>query len=91
MTALVVGIILLVLSSIVLFFTGWLTIGINSIFYLAYDYHKKLRRDQRPSRIFLIRHGESQANVDKSKYSLIISSILYLIFLEFSFIRTYGR
>jgi len=32
-----------------------------------YEEHQKLRREQRPSRIFLIRHGESQANVDTSK------------------------
>jgi hypothetical protein len=68
MTALVVSIILLVLSSIVLFFTGWLTIGINTLFGLVYSYHQKLRRNQRPSRIFLIRHGETQANADPSKY-----------------------
>ena len=28
--------------------------------------NRRLRRKQRPSRIFLIRHGQSQANVDTS-------------------------
>ncbi len=93
MYTLIVSIVLLGLSIIVLFFTGWLRLGINTLFRLVYSYHQKIRRDQRPSRIFLIRHGESQANVDKSKHSLIITyrfNILFF-FLEYSFIRTYGR
>jgi hypothetical protein len=68
MIALLVSIVLLILSFIVLFFTGWLRIGINILFNIVYDYHQNLRREQRPSRIFLIRHGESEANVDTSKH-----------------------
>ena len=59
----------IVLIFIVLFFTGWLRLGINFLFGVVYEYHQKLRRDQRPSRIFLIRHGESEANVDTSKHN----------------------
>jgi len=64
MIALVISLILLGLGSAVFFFTGWLGICINTLFQLVHKHHQKLRRDQRPSRIFLIRHGESQANVD---------------------------
>ncbi|CAF1187710.1 unnamed protein product [Rotaria sordida] len=40
-------------------------------FFLSYFYtrHKVLRRRQRPSRIFLVRHGESQANIDTTLYA----------------------
>ena len=69
MSALVVSFVLLGLTAVVLFFTGWLSIGINALFDLVYKHHQKIRLNQRPSRIFLIRHGESQANVDPSKYS----------------------
>ena len=64
-----VSLVLLVLSLVVLFFTGWLTIGIDLLFVLAHRYHQKLRRNRRPGRIFLIRHGESQANIDPSNSS----------------------
>lgn len=66
MTIFFVSLILLVLSLVVLFFTGWLKIGIDLFFVLAHRYHQNLRRNRRPRRIFLIRHGESQANVDPS-------------------------
>ncbi|CAF5015590.1 unnamed protein product [Rotaria sp. Silwood1] len=33
-----------------------------------YTRHKTLHRHQRPARIFLVRHGESQANVDLTLY-----------------------
>ncbi len=75
MSAFVVNLILVGLSTIILFFTGWLSIGINALFRFIHSYHQKIRRDQRPSRIFLIRHGESQANVDTSKYFCFSSFI----------------
>jgi hypothetical protein len=69
MIPLIIILILLGLASVVFFFTGWFDIGINTLLHLTYHRHQKIRRNQRPSRIFLIRHGESQANVDMSKYS----------------------
>ena len=53
--------------SVVLFFTGGLYAIIDPFLKLAYTRHQEIRRKQRPKRIFLIRHGESQANVDTSK------------------------
>ncbi len=67
MAALIITLISLALAAVVLFFTGWLRVGVNALFDIAYRYHQKLRRDKRPPRIFLIRHGESQANIDSSK------------------------
>ena len=61
--------------SVVLFFTGGLYVIIDSFLKLAYARHQEIRRQQRPKRIFLIRHGESQANVDTSKrfpFNLIV-------------------
>ncbi len=75
MFALVIAFVLLGLSSIVFYFTGWLDVGIKYIFRLVRHRDRKIRLEQRPSRIFLIRHGESQANVDKSKRSFSIKSI----------------
>ena len=68
MSIFLVSLLLLAVSLVVLFFTGWLTIGIDVLFVLAHRYHQKLRRSRRPKRIFLIRHGESQANIDPSKH-----------------------
>lgn len=67
----------------ILLYLYWLTpIAIGLICFYIYGVHdacihsfltyishhqRRLRRFQRPSRIFLIRHGESQANVDTSK------------------------
>ncbi|CAF0738715.1 unnamed protein product [Rotaria sordida] len=64
MIALVISLIFVGLISFVLFYTGWLIRITNDLICLVFDYHKKVRRDRRPARIFLIRHGESQANVD---------------------------
>lgn len=82
MSIFLVSLVLLVLSLVVLFFTGWLTIGIDLFFLLAHRYHQKLRRNRRPRRIFLIRHGESQANVDPSNspFSLGNTSLFSLSF-----------
>jgi hypothetical protein len=68
MIALLITLISLALAAVGLFFTGWLHAGVYALFDLAYRYHKKVRRSKRPARIFLIRHGESQANIDGSKY-----------------------
>jgi hypothetical protein len=67
MSTLVLTLILLGLGSLLFFFTGLFGICIDALISLAYRRHKKIRRDGRPGRIFLIRHGESQANVDPSK------------------------
>ncbi len=76
----ITSLVVLGVSAAILFFTGWLTIGISTLFDLIYSYHQKFRRNQRPSRIFLIRHGESQTKVDPSKYSLKFSK-KYILFL----------
>jgi hypothetical protein len=76
MTALIISSILLGLGAVIFFISGWLSFSVKALFRLGYEYHQKLRRDQRPSRIFLIRHGESQANVDRSEYSFIFSSLV---------------
>jgi hypothetical protein len=70
MSALVTTLALLGFASLVFFFTKWFGIAFNAFIRLFHERHKKIRLEQRPSRIFLIRHGESQANVDTSKYRL---------------------
>ena len=69
MDALVITLIVLGLASLAFLLTGWLDAIVDILIRLVYKRHKKMRLDQRPSRIFLIRHGESQANIDPSKYS----------------------
>lgn len=86
MTVIIITVILLGLIYVI-FFTRWLTTGIDILFRLAYNHHKKLRRELRPSRIFLVRHGESQANLDTSKYFI---SILFIYLSFHSTIRTYA-
>jgi hypothetical protein len=81
MTALIITLALVGLGAVVFYFTGWFTAGINALFLLAYKHHKKVRRAQRPSRIFLIRHGESQANIDTSECSFSLQPISQFIFL----------
>jgi hypothetical protein len=71
MIALIVGLILLALGSVVFFFTGLFDVCINALIRIVNSRHRKLRWEQRPGRIFLIRHGESEANIDKSKYTFI--------------------
>lgn len=61
-SSLVIGVL-----TLVLFFAGVFDIAFKALLRLAYQRHKQLRREQRPQRIFLIRHGESQANIDTSK------------------------
>ncbi len=68
---LVIGLILLGFASVVIFFTGLFGTIFNILIRLMYNHHKKIRLEQRPGRIFLIRHGESQANVDKSESTII--------------------
>ena len=69
MSAVVITLILLGLGlgSAAFFFTGLFGICINALIRLGHNRHKRIRQEQRPGRIFLIRHGESQANVDPSK------------------------
>jgi hypothetical protein len=52
---------------ITFFIFGLFDICLHILLRFLYQRHKRLRLHQRPSRIFLIRHGESQANVDTSK------------------------
>ncbi len=55
------------LGSVAFFFTGLFDICIDALLRLSYRRHQRIRQKQRPGRIFLIRHGESEANVDPSK------------------------
>lgn len=50
-----------------LFLTGAFRFCLHASLRFFHHEHKKFRRHQRPYRIFLIRHGQSQANVDTSK------------------------
>ncbi|CAF2964757.1 unnamed protein product [Rotaria sp. Silwood2] len=74
MIALVISLVLFGFISLISFYTGWLRSVINDLLCLLFNYQKKIRRDRRPSRIFLIRHGESQANVDLTLSSRIPDS-----------------
>jgi hypothetical protein len=49
------------------FVFGLFDIFLHALLSYMYERHQRFRRQQRPSRIFLIRHGESQANIDTSK------------------------
>jgi len=51
------------LGSLIFFFNNC-GLCTNFIFRKAYSFHQQLRRAQRPSRIIIVRHGESEANVD---------------------------
>lgn len=89
MIALVISLVILGLFSIIFFFTGWFGLAISYIFRLVHAHHKKIRRDQRPTRIFLIRHGESQANVDHSiSFSIIFIHKIIIFFCVISFMFT---
>ncbi len=79
MAASVIALIHRALAAVVLFFTGWFDAGVTALFELAYHYHRKIRRNKRPGRIFLIRHGESQANIDLSKL-LFLFNITYFTY-----------
>ncbi|UJR32230.1 hypothetical protein I4U23_019695 [Adineta vaga] len=74
MIAIIISLILLGISCVILFFTGGMFVLIDPLLRLAYARHKKIRRSGRPQHIFLIRHGESQANVDKTLCSRIADS-----------------
>ena len=67
MITVVISLAAIAVVSVILFFTGGLYVIIDPFLKLAYTRHQEIRRQQRPKRIFLIRHGESQANVDTSK------------------------
>jgi hypothetical protein len=71
------------------FVLGLFNICLRIVLQYAYDEHQKLRRQQRPSRIFLIRHGESEANVDTSKI-IICEKLISFFFTVNSFIFPYG-
>ncbi|CAF1422699.1 unnamed protein product, partial [Adineta steineri] len=64
MSFVVISLFLVGIVSLILFFTGCIDVGINFLIHRAYERHKQTRWNQRPSRIFLVRHGESEANVD---------------------------
>jgi len=67
------------------FVLGWFNICVRILLRFAYEELQKLRREQRPSRIFLIRHGESQANVDTSKiiiFEKLISFCLFFLYCQ---------
>jgi broad specificity phosphatase PhoE len=83
MAALIIILSLVGLASVIFFFTGWLDIAIDTLISLAYSRHQKICRSKRPPRIFLIRHGQSQANIDHSKPFLFQYNLFY-IFIYFS-------
>ncbi|CAF3888283.1 unnamed protein product [Rotaria sp. Silwood1] len=58
-------------SLICSYFFGIFDTGLDFLLSYLYIRHKTLRRRQRPARIFLVRHGESQANVDLTLYGRI--------------------
>ncbi len=60
--------ILVITGLISLFIFGFFDICLNALLRFLHHRHQRLRWAQRPSRIFLIRHGESQANLDTSKH-----------------------
>lgn len=62
-----VVVVLLLAAVIALFVSGVLQRYWHSALRFFHHEHQKYRRHQRPSRVFLIRHGQSQANVDTSK------------------------
>lgn len=66
MNTLVVWILGIIVALTVIFITGLYDTGLNYLLRYLFHRHKRLRRHQRPSRVFLIRHGQSQANVDTS-------------------------
>lgn len=66
MATLAIWILGILAGLVVLFVAGLFDIGLAFLLRFLYHRHKQLRRNQRPSRIFLIRHGESEANVDTS-------------------------
>ncbi|CAF2969025.1 unnamed protein product [Rotaria sp. Silwood2] len=59
---------LIVVGLVGLFLSGILDACLDFILSFLYTRHQRLRRCQRPGRIFLVRHGESQANIDLSLY-----------------------
>jgi hypothetical protein len=67
MSTLLIWIFGIIIGLISILIFGVFDILLHSLLRFLYDRHKRLRRQQRPSRIFLVRHGESQANVDTSK------------------------
>ena len=71
MNTVLVWIGLLALGVVAFVALGLFDICLHRLLRFFHYRYKRLRRHQRPSRIFLIRHGESQANVDTS----IIKSI----------------
>ena len=58
--------ILSVLAVVGIFVFVFFNTILDSLLNYVYVRYKTVRRNQRPSRIFLVRHGESQANVDTS-------------------------
>ncbi|CAF0872108.1 unnamed protein product [Adineta ricciae] len=74
MITVVISLAAIAIVSVVLFFTGGLYVIIDPLLKLAYTRHQEIRRNQRPKRIFLIRHGESQANVDTTLCSRLADS-----------------
>jgi broad specificity phosphatase PhoE len=78
MIAPIVGLIVNGLASLVFMFTGWFDACVNALLCIVYRRHKQIRFNQRPLRIFLIRHGESEANIDKSKSTFLFSSSIFI-------------
>jgi hypothetical protein len=67
MNTVLIWLFLIGLGLISLFVIGFFDVCLHLLLRFSYSRHKRLRREQRPSRIFLVRHGESEANLDTSK------------------------
>ncbi|CAF3312180.1 unnamed protein product [Rotaria socialis] len=71
MIILLTWILLIGLGSICLYFFGIFDACLDFLVNYLFNRQKTIRFRQRPSRIFLVRHGESQANVDTTLYARV--------------------
>ena len=77
MNTVLIWLFLIGLGLINFFVFGFFDVCFHLLLRFSYSRHKRLRRQQRPSRIFLVRHGESQANVDTSRtISLFLKKLI---------------
>jgi hypothetical protein len=68
----IIILILICIGLVSLYISGFFNVFFHTLLQVSYERHKKLRRNQRPTRVFLVRHGQSQANVDTSKIAFFI-------------------
>ena len=80
MNTLLIWIFGIIIGLISIFIFGVFDILLHSLLRFLHRRHQRLLLQQRPSRIFLVRHGESQANIDMSK--LISFQKEFLLFFD---------